>query len=96
MTLNIALTGKLEVALKTQACQQGISAHNLVRCVLMDALTSVVLSPTGVIPELPSLQLGTIGSLHRVETGVLDANTLRQYLRDGRLRYLKTSRNRKC
>ena len=39
MTLNIEVTGELELALKAHASQQGISADRIARRVLADALT---------------------------------------------------------
>ncbi len=65
MTLTIEVTGELEVALNTQASQQGDSADNVARRVLADALTPSLKHEAGPTPELPILQLGTIGSLHR-------------------------------
>lgn len=38
MTLNIEVTGELEVALKAHATQQGVSADRLARRLLVDAL----------------------------------------------------------
>lgn len=64
MTLTVEVTGELEVALKAEAYKQGVSADGIVHRVLVDALTPVK-REAGAVPELPILQLGTIGSLHR-------------------------------
>ncbi len=65
MTLTIEVTGELEVALKAQAHQQGVSADGMARRILAEALTPVVKREIGFTSELPILHLGTIGSLHR-------------------------------
>ena len=67
MTITIEVTGELEVALNTYAAKQGVTADSVACRVLAEALTPTGSQNATSIPELPALQLGAIGNLHRRE-----------------------------